>query len=59
MPNKQFFRERKLKENTLLPPVVPSMLEGENEVMLFQCDWFDVPVPASKSKSRGYNMEEE
>jgi hypothetical protein len=30
---------------------------GENEVMLFQCDWFDVPT-ASKNKSRGYNKDQ-
>ena len=29
---------------------------GENEVMLFQCDWFDVPT-ASKNKSRGHNKD--
>jgi hypothetical protein len=30
---------------------------GQKEVMLFQCDWYDVPA-ASRSKSRGYNKDE-
>jgi hypothetical protein len=29
---------------------------GQKEVMLFQCDWFDVPA-ASTSKSRGYTKD--
>ena len=29
---------------------------GQKEVMLFQCDWFDVPI-ASTSKSRGYTKD--
>jgi len=33
---------------------------NEKEVMLFQCDWFDVPPAPSKikSKSRGYSRDE-
>ena len=33
---------------------------NEKEVMLFQCDWFDVPPAPSKikSKGRGYNRDE-
>jgi len=33
---------------------------NEKEVMLFECNWFDVPPPTSrsKSKSRGYNRDE-
>jgi len=33
---------------------------NEKEVMLFQCDWFDVPPAPSKikSKSKGYSREE-
>lgn len=30
---------------------------NQKEVMLFQCDWFDVPA-ASRSKSRGYNKDQ-
>ena len=33
---------------------------NKKEVMLFQCDWFDVPPAPSKikSKSRGYSRDE-
>ena len=33
---------------------------NEKEVMLFQCDWFDVPLAPSKmkSKSSGYSRDE-
>jgi len=30
---------------------------GEKEVILFQCDWYDVPTP-SKNKSRGYRRDQ-
>jgi len=30
---------------------------GEKEVVLFQCDWYDVPAP-SKKKSRGYRRDQ-
>jgi hypothetical protein len=30
---------------------------GEKEVILFECDWFDVPA-ASKSKTRGFDKDQ-
>ena len=32
-------------------------IPGEKEVVLFQCDWYDVPAP-SKNKSRGYRRDQ-
>jgi hypothetical protein len=30
---------------------------GQKEVILFQCDWFDVPIDTSTNRGKGYNKD--
>jgi hypothetical protein len=30
---------------------------GQKEVILFQCDWFDVPLDTSTSRGKGYSKD--
>ena len=44
----------------VIKKIIVLVFPNEKEVILFQCDWFDVPPATSKSKSkrRGYSRDE-
>ena len=37
----------------VLKKIITLYFPGEKEVILFECDWYDIPA-ATKNKSRGY-----
>ena len=41
----------------VLKKIITLDFPGEKEVILFKCDWYDVPA-ATKNKSRGYSKDQ-
>jgi hypothetical protein len=41
----------------VLKKIITLDFPGEKEVILFECDWYDI-LAATKNKSRGYNKDQ-
>jgi len=41
----------------VIKKIISLQFTGGKEVMMFQCDWFDVPAP-TKNKGKGYNKDQ-
>jgi hypothetical protein len=52
-------KESNMDWHSVLQKVITLYFPGEKEVILFECDWFDVPdaSKSNKSKSKGYNKD--
>ena len=41
----------------VLKKIITLDFPGENEVIMFECDWYDIPA-ATKNKSKGYSKDQ-